>query len=237
MSSGDEISYIGGAGTGTSFGGGDYLSGDGDDDSADGITMGIGRNRNIYCLQHNHVGGGVGGVTHTHHQTMYSSYSTQTLPQLQQQDQQAPPKERNYLNHHPYGTFFYNKKTGRCGRKTNGSTTNGRANNKTELGLRHAQSFPMYAPGRSSGLSREDDDDEYEDEVEEGEEGKEEKHKCECKRCITRAMNNPEKALNSVSKIDKISRVVFPMTFTSLNIFYWYSYLKHSERIDLYFEE
>ena len=54
---------------------------------------------------------------------------------------------------------------------------------------------------------------------------------CMCKRCITRAMNNPEKALNSVSKIDKISRIVFPMAFTLLNLFYWYSYLSHSQRI------
>ena len=49
-------------------------------------------------------------------------------------------------------------------------------------------------------------------------------------------MNNPEKALNSVSKIDKISRIVFPLAFGLLNVFYWYSYLKHSERIDLSFE-
>ena len=54
---------------------------------------------------------------------------------------------------------------------------------------------------------------------------------CMCKRCITRAMNNPDKALNSVSKIDKISRIVFPLAFTLLNVFYWYSYLSHSERI------
>ena len=59
---------------------------------------------------------------------------------------------------------------------------------------------------------------------------------CRCKRCITRAMNNPEKALNSVSKIDKMSRIVFPLAFGLLNVFYWYSYLKHSERIDLSFE-
>lgn len=37
-------------------------------------------------------------------------------------------------------------------------------------------------------------------------------------------------------RIDKISRVVFPLTFFLLNVFYWYSYLKHSERIDLSFE-
>ena len=53
---------------------------------------------------------------------------------------------------------------------------------------------------------------------------------------LSRAMNNPEKALNSVSKIDKISRIVFPLAFGLLNVFYWYSYLKHSERIDLTFE-
>ena len=58
-----------------------------------------------------------------------------------------------------------------------------------------------------------------------------EDEECMCKRCITRAMNNPDKALNSVSKIDKISRIVFPLAFTLLNVFYWYSYLSHSERI------
>ena len=61
-------------------------------------------------------------------------------------------------------------------------------------------------------------------------------NECQCKRCITRAMNNPEKALNSVSQIDKISRIVFPAAFAMLNGFYWYSYLKHSQRIDLSFE-
>ncbi len=59
---------------------------------------------------------------------------------------------------------------------------------------------------------------------------------CGCKRCIARAMEDPEKALNSVSKIDKISRVFFPLTFALINAFYWYNYLKHSERIDLSFE-
>ena len=33
--------------------------------------------------------------------------------------------ERNILNHHPYGTFYYNKKTGRSGHKkaSNNSAT------------------------------------------------------------------------------------------------------------------
>ena len=66
--------------------------------------------------------------------------------------------------------------------------------------------------------------------------GSEERDECQCKRCITRAMNNPEKALNSVSQIDKISRIVFPAAFALLNGFYWFSYLKHSQRIDLNFE-
>ena len=59
---------------------------------------------------------------------------------------------------------------------------------------------------------------------------------CRCKRCIIRSLNNPEKALNSVSKIDKISRSVFPLAFFTLNAFYWYTYLKHSERIELQIE-
>ena len=49
-------------------------------------------------------------------------------------------------------------------------------------------------------------------------------------------MCNPEKALNSVSQIDRISRIVFPMAFIALNGFYWFTYLKHSQRIDLSFE-
>ncbi|XP_071744347.1 gamma-aminobutyric acid receptor subunit alpha-6 isoform X2 [Lepeophtheirus salmonis] len=59
---------------------------------------------------------------------------------------------------------------------------------------------------------------------------------CQCKRCIARDMNNQDKALNSVSTIDRISRAVFPLAFFIINIFYWYNYLKHSQRIDLSFE-
>ncbi|EEB20448.1 Gaba-gated chloride channel, putative [Pediculus humanus corporis] len=36
---------------------------------------------------------------------------------------------------------------------------------------------------------------------------------------------------NSVSKIDKMSRIVFPMLFAAINVLYWYSYLIRSERI------
>lgn len=35
--------------------------------------------------------------------------------------------------------------------------------------------------------------------------------------------------MNSVSKIDKISRVVFPVLFLTINLFYWYIYLVLSE--------
>jgi len=34
-----------------------------------------------------------------------------------------------------------------------------------------------------------------------------------------RSLYNPEKALNSVSQIDKISRIVFPLAFFTLNAF------------------
>ena len=35
--------------------------------------------------------------------------------------------------------------------------------------------------------------------------------------------------MNSVSKIDKISRVVFPVLFLTINLFYWYVYLVPSQ--------
>ncbi|KAK9731194.1 Neurotransmitter-gated ion-channel transmembrane region [Popillia japonica] len=35
---------------------------------------------------------------------------------------------------------------------------------------------------------------------------------------------------NSVSKIDRASRVVFPLLFVTINLFYWYSYLSRTER-------
>ncbi|KAH1021967.1 hypothetical protein HUJ04_011447 [Dendroctonus ponderosae] len=36
---------------------------------------------------------------------------------------------------------------------------------------------------------------------------------------------------NSVSKIDQVSRVVFPIFFVTINLFYWYSYLLRTNRI------
>ncbi|CAH1390072.1 unnamed protein product [Nezara viridula] len=36
---------------------------------------------------------------------------------------------------------------------------------------------------------------------------------------------------NSVSKIDRASRIVFPLCFLAINLFYWYTYLYRSERI------
>ncbi|GAB0100716.1 Gamma-aminobutyric acid receptor alpha-like [Sergentomyia squamirostris] len=36
---------------------------------------------------------------------------------------------------------------------------------------------------------------------------------------------------NSVSKIDRFSRVVFPLLFLVINLFYWYSYLSRSSRL------
>ena len=44
-------------------------------------------------------------------------------------------------------------------------------------------------------------------------------------------MADSEKVLNSVSKIDTVSRIVFPSTYIVINIIYWYMYLDRSERI------
>merc|ERR1719206_395296 len=60
---------------------------------------------------------------------------------------------------------------------------------------------------------------------------------CTCKRCVTKAMNDSEKALNSVSKIDTVSRIVFPSTYIVINIIYWYMYLDNSERIAVISED
>ncbi|KOC71088.1 Gamma-aminobutyric acid receptor alpha-like [Habropoda laboriosa] len=39
---------------------------------------------------------------------------------------------------------------------------------------------------------------------------------------------------NSVSKIDRASRIVFPVFFMAINVFYWFAYLSRSERINYY---
>ena len=50
-------------------------------------------------------------------------------------------------------------------------------------------------------------------------------------------MNDSEKALNSVSKIDTVSRIVFPSTYIVIDIIYWYMYLDNSERIAVISED
>lgn len=39
---------------------------------------------------------------------------------------------------------------------------------------------------------------------------------------------------NSVSKIDRVSRLVFPLSFLAINLFYWFAYLSRSKRIDYF---
>ena len=60
---------------------------------------------------------------------------------------------------------------------------------------------------------------------------------CPICRCVTKAMNDSEKMLNSVSEIDRVSRIVFSSTYIVINIIYWYLYLDRSERITLNTEE
>ena len=43
-------------------------------------------------------------------------------------------------------------------------------------------------------------------------------------------------ALNSLSQIDRFSRILFPLSFFLLNIMYWFIYLKRSERMTLTYE-
>lgn len=45
-----------------------------------------------------------------------------------------------------------------------------------------------------------------------------------------RRRNRRTPRFNSVSKIDRASRVFFPFVFFLINLFYWYSYLTKSER-------
>ncbi|KAA0191205.1 hypothetical protein HAZT_HAZT008275 [Hyalella azteca] len=37
--------------------------------------------------------------------------------------------------------------------------------------------------------------------------------------------------MNSVSQIDQVSRIVFPICFVIMNLIYWYSYITHSQRL------
>lgn len=51
------------------------------------------------------------------------------------------------------------------------------------------------------------------------------------RRTSTRRRRRRTPRYNSVSKIDRASRVVFPLFFLAINVFYWYAYLSRSERI------
>ncbi|XP_055929793.1 gamma-aminobutyric acid receptor alpha-like [Argiope bruennichi] len=44
----------------------------------------------------------------------------------------------------------------------------------------------------------------------------------------------PHYQLNSVSKVDKVSRVVFPLIFLFINVIYWCTYLVKSEQINVF---
>ena len=47
-----------------------------------------------------------------------------------------------------------------------------------------------------------------------------EQYKAEMKRSVAGRPN----AVNSVSKIDQVSRILFPCCFVALNLFYWFLY-------------
>nr|AOO87783.1 ionotropic GABA-aminobutyric acid receptor [Laodelphax striatellus] len=49
--------------------------------------------------------------------------------------------------------------------------------------------------------------------------------------CQRRARKKRTPRFNSVSKIDRVSRLFFPVCFFVINVFYWYAYLQRSERI------
>lgn len=163
------------------------------------------------------------------------AYSSNSLPLVN--NPYEAYNGRNVLNHHPYGTFFYyNKKNGNCGVKRKRKHGKKKARSADEMSVPTPPPPPPFITSASSAASMTTPSAVSPELLEALQLSDADLAKCGCKRCITRAMNNPEKALNSVSTIDKISRVVFPATFLSLNLFYWYSYLKHSERIDLSFE-
>ncbi|XP_059609096.1 gamma-aminobutyric acid receptor alpha-like [Phlebotomus argentipes] len=46
-----------------------------------------------------------------------------------------------------------------------------------------------------------------------------------------RRRKKPTPRFNSVSKIDRVSRIIFPLLFLIINLFYWYSYLTRSSRL------
>lgn len=48
-------------------------------------------------------------------------------------------------------------------------------------------------------------------------------------RVVRRRTRTPR--FNSVSKIDRSSRLIFPILFVLINTFYWYAYLTRSERL------
>nr|CAH7763557.1 unnamed protein product [Callosobruchus chinensis] len=63
--------------------------------------------------------------------------------------------------------------------------------------------------------------------------GTQEKHRKPSYQSQTQPRRKKKRAprFNSVSKIDRASRVVFPFLFIVINVFYWYSYLSRTNRI------
>jgi len=139
--------------------------------------------------------------------------------------------DNNYLNRHPGAKYFsnlYHRKS-RNGNGLGGSNISFLQCLPTlktnQIGSRASSEVDNFHNSAIFTLNRQlSQESQYSEKSNDNDQ-------CTCKRCVTRAICDSEKALNSVSRIDRVSRVVFPSTYIIINIIYWYLYLDRSERI------